>query len=222
MIPLRDDNPVRGIPVVTIGLIVACMAVYLWELSLAPADVPAAITLLGFMPARVFAAESFEGGTWVSPVGSIFTAMFLHGDFWHLAGNMLYLWIFGDNVEDRVGRLRFIVFYLICGAIAALVQALPDMRSTVPMIGASGAVSGVLGAYVVLYPRANVLVAAPFLLLRVPALFVLGLWFLGQVLSSLMAEEGAGGVAFLAHVGGFIAGAILIRWFLRERRRARA
>ena len=222
MIPLRDDNPVRGIPVLTIGLMLASMAVYLWQLSLPPESVQTAITMLGFMPVRLFGDPTIEGGPWVSPIGSIFTAMFLHGDFWHLAGNMLFLWIFGDNVEDRMGRLRFVVFYLICGAIAALSQALLDMRSTVPMIGASGAVSGVLGAYVVLYPRANVLVAAPFILLRVPAFIVLGLWFVGQVVSSLAAEDGAGGVAFLAHVGGFVAGAILIRWFLRERRRERA
>ena len=222
MIPLRDDNPVRGIPVLTIGLMLASMAVYLWQLSLPPEAVQTAITMLGFMPVRLFGDPTIEGGPWVSPIGSIFTAMFLHGDFWHLAGNMLFLWIFGDNVEDRMGRLRFVAFYLICGAIAALSQALPDMRSTVPMIGASGAVSGVLGAYVVLYPRANVLVAAPFILLRVPAFIVLGLWFVGQVVSSLAAEDGAGGVAFLAHVGGFVGGAILIRWFLRERRRARA
>ena len=222
MIPLRDDNPVRGIPVVTIGLILASTAVYLWQLSLPPEDVQTAITLLGFMPATLFGHASIEGDPWVSPSGSIFTSMFLHGDFWHLASNMLYLWIFGDNVEDRVGRLRFVAFYLICGAIAALSQALPDMRSTVPMIGASGAVSGVLGGYVVLYPRANVLVAAPFMLLRVPALIVLGIWFVGQVVSSFAAEDGAGGVAFLAHVGGFIGGAILVRWFLRERRRERA
>ena len=127
------------------------------------------------MPGVLFGHASIEGDPWVSPAGSIFTAMFLHGGFFHLAGNMLYLWIFGDNVEDRVGRGRFIAFYLICGAIAALAQALPDMRSTVPMIGASGAVSGVLGAYLVLYPRANVLVAMPFLLARVPALVMLGL-----------------------------------------------
>jgi membrane associated rhomboid family serine protease len=222
MIPLRDDNPVRGIPVVTIGLILASMGVYLWQLSLPPAARETAILLLGFMPALLFGHATIDADLWVTPLGSIFTSMFLHGDFWHLASNMLYLWIFGDNVEDRVGRLRFIAFYLICGAIAALSQALPDVRSTVPMIGASGAVSGVLGAYVVLYPRANVLVAAPFILLRVPAFIVLGFWFVGQVLSTLVAEPGAGGVAFLAHVGGFIGGVILIRWFLRERRRERA
>ena len=218
MIPLRDDNPVRGIPVVTILTILACMAVYLWQISLPPQSEQAAITLFGFMPGVLFGYAHIEGDPWVSPAGSIFTAMFVHGGFFHLAGNMLYLWIFGDNVEDRMGRGRFIAFYLICGAIAALAQALPDMRSTVPMIGASGAVSGVLGAYLVLYPRANVLVAMPFLVARVPALIMLGLWFAGQLAQSLLVEPGAGGVAFTAHVGGFIGGAVLIRWFVRERR----
>jgi membrane associated rhomboid family serine protease len=218
MIPLRDDNPVRGIPVVTILTILACMAVYLWQISLPPQLKQTAITLLGFMPALLFGHARVEGDLWVSPAGSIFTAMFLHGGFFHLAGNMLYLWIFGDNVEDRIGRGRFIAFYLICGAIAALAQALPDTRSTVPMIGASGAVSGVLGAYAVLYPRANVLVAMPFLLARVPALLVLGVWFAGQLASSMVAQPGAGGVAFAAHIGGFVGGAVLIRWFVRDRR----
>jgi membrane associated rhomboid family serine protease len=219
MIPIRDDNPVRGIPVVTVATILACMAVYLWQLSLPPQLAHTAINLLGFMPALLFGHARLEADPWVSPTGSIFTAMFLHGGFFHLAGNMLYLWIFGDNVEDRVGRGRFVAFYLICGAIAALAQALPDTRSTVPMIGASGAVSGVLGAYVVLYPRASVLVALPFLFARVPALAVLGLWFAGQLASSLFAESGAAGVAFAAHVAGFVGGAALIRWFLRDRRK---
>jgi membrane associated rhomboid family serine protease len=223
MIPLRDDNPVRGVPVVTIAIILVCAGVYLWELSLPAESVQTAINLLGFMPALLFGHARVVGGEpWVSPAGSIFTAMFLHGSFLHLASNMLYLWIFGDNVEDRVGRGRFLAFYLICGAIAAFAQALPDMRSTVPMIGASGAVSGVLGAYLVLYPRAGVLVAFPFLLLRVPAVVVLLVWFIGQLASALSAEPGAGGVAFTAHVAGFIGGAVLIRWFLRERRKPRS
>lgn len=226
MIPLRDDNPIRGIPVVTILVIVACAAAYLWELSLSPGLREQAIVYLGFVPALLFGHATIDGPVWVSPLGSIFTSMFLHGGFLHLAGNMLYLWIFGDNVEDRVGRFRFAFFYLFCGVVAALTQALPDMRSTIPMIGASGAVSGVLGAYVMLYPRANVLVLVPlfvvFYTVRVPAFIVLGLWFAGQLASSLMAEPGAGGVAFMAHVGGFVAGAVAIRFFLRERRRSRA
>ena len=219
MIPIRDDNPVRGLPVVTPLLILVCMGVYLWLLSLSPEARSEATTLLGFMPAVLFRPGSIEVERWVSPVGSIFTAMFLHGGFFHLAANMLYLWIFGDNVEDRVGRGRFVAFYLICGAIAAVVQALPDLRSTVPMVGASGAVSGVLGAYLVLYPRANVLVAMSFVLTRVPVVVMMVLWFAGQLARSLLIAPGEVGVAFTAHVGGFAAGAVLIRWFVRDRRK---
>jgi membrane associated rhomboid family serine protease len=221
MIPIRDDNPVRGLPVVTPLLILACMGVYLWLLSLPPEARLEATTLLGFMPGVLFRYASISD-PWVSPAGSVFTAMFLHGGFFHLAGNMLYLWIFGDNVEDRLGRGRFIAFYLVCGAIAALAQALPDMRSTVPMVGASGAVSGVLGAYLVLYPRANVLLAMPSLSARVPAFVMLGLWFAGQLARSLLIEPGEAGVAFTAHVGGFVGGAILVRWFVRDRRKRKA
>ena len=218
MIPIRDDNPVRGLPVATPLLILTCMGVYLWLLSLSPEARVEATTLLGFMPGVLFGYGSI-GNPWVSPAGSIFTAMFLHGGFFHLAGNMLYLWIFGDNVEDRFGHGRFVAFYLICGAIAALAQGLLDPRSTVPMVGASGAVSGVLGAYFMLYPRANVLLAMPFLLARVPALVMLALWFVGQLARSLLIEPGAVGVAFSAHVGGFVAGAALVRWFVRDRRK---
>jgi membrane associated rhomboid family serine protease len=222
MLLLRDDNPVRGIPVVTIGLILACTAAYLWQLSLPPRLSQVAVTLLGFVPALLFGHATLDGPPWVSATGSIFTALFLHGGFLHLAGNMVYLWIFGDNVEDRVGRMRFLAFYLVCGAVAAFTQALPDTRSTIPMIGASGAVSGVLGAYFVLYPRANVLLALPFLSFRIPAIVVLAVWFAGQLASSLLAQTGAGGVVFSAHVGGFAGGALLIRWFLRERRQSRS
>jgi membrane associated rhomboid family serine protease len=145
--------------------------------------------------------------------------MFLHGGFLHLAGNMLYLWVFGDNIEDRMGRARFLLFYVLCGIAAALAQALPDMGSTIPMIGASGAVSGVLGAYLLLYPRTPVLVAIPLLIVlytfHMPALIVLGIWFAGQLLSSL-AQAGEAGIAFRAHVGGFVAGLALVRLFVRS------
>jgi membrane associated rhomboid family serine protease len=222
MIPLRDDNPVRGIPVVTIVLLLLSTSVYLWQLSLPPQAAQNVIDLLGFVPAFLFGYAEPASDPWVSPSGSIFTAMFLHGNFLHLASNMLYLWIFGDNVEDRVGRSRFVAFYFMCGAIAAVAQALPDLRSTMPMIGASGAVSGVLGGYIVLYPRANVFVVVPRLLLRVPAFVMHGLWFAGQLWSSIGAEPGAAGVAFTAQVGAFVGGAVLVRWFLRERRRRRS
>jgi membrane associated rhomboid family serine protease len=221
MIPLRDDNPIRSTPVVTIGLIALCTIVFLWQITLPEDEGEAAVYLLGFIPAVLFGRAELPEH-WVPPVASIFTAMFMHGGWMHLIGNMLYLWIFGDNVEDRVGRVRFVLFYLICGAVAAFAQALPDVGSRVPMIGASGAISGVLGAYLVLYPRANVLVAVPLVVIiqtfRVPAWIVLGFWFVAQLASSLMAAQGQGGVAFGAHVGGFVAGVLLIRLFVRDRR----
>ncbi len=225
MIPLRDDNPTRATPFVTIGTIALCVAVYLWELGLPPEAGQAAVASLGFIPAVVFGRAELAD-PWIPPQLSIFTSMFLHGGLLHLAGNMLYLWIFGDNIEDRVGHSRFVAFYLVCGIAAALAQALPDTSSTVPMIGASGAISGVLGAYVLLYPRATVLVAFPlfviFYTFRVPAVVVLGLWFLGQLVSSLSAEAGASGVAFRAHVGGFLMGLVLVRLFVHDRRRRSA
>ena len=224
MIPLRDDNPTHSTPVVTIALIALCTIVFLWQISLPEREAEAAVYLLGFIPAVLFGRAQLPE-YWVPPGVSIFTAMFMHGSWLHLIGNMLYLWIFGDNVEDRVGHVRFVLFYAICGTVAALAQALPDVGSTIPMIGASGAVSGVLGAYIVLYPRANVLVAVPLIVVfqtfRVPAWVVLGFWFVGQLASSLLAARGGGGVAFGAHVGGFLAGVVLVRLFVRERRTSR-
>jgi membrane associated rhomboid family serine protease len=223
VIPLRDDNPVRSTPVVNIGIIALCVLVFIWQWSLSPYDGQVAVYQYGFLPGALFGHVRVEGAV-VAPALTIFSSMFLHGGVLHLLGNMLYLWIFGDNIEDRLGRVRYLAFYLICGVVAALAQALPDMDSQIPMIGASGAISGVLGAYLVLYPRANVLVALPifivFYTFRVPALLVLGFWFLGQLMSSL-AVSGEGGIAFGAHVGGFLAGLVLIRFFLRERRSPR-
>jgi membrane associated rhomboid family serine protease len=220
MIPLRDDNPTRSTPVVNVALIALCVIAFLWEIMLPDREAERAVYLLGFIPA-VFFGRADLAQHWVSPELSIVTSMFIHGGWMHLLGNMLYLWIFGDNVEDRVGHSRYVLFYLLCGFVAALAQGLGDMSSTVPMVGASGAISGVLGAYIVLYPRANVLVALPLLIvfytLRVPAWVVLGMWFVGQLFSSLAAQQGAG-VAFGAHVGGFVAGALLIRLFVRDRR----
>jgi membrane associated rhomboid family serine protease len=225
MIPLRDDNPVRTWPFVTVALIVLCTLVFLWQLSLSANGQQQAAYLFGVIPAVLFGNAQLEG-QWIPAGATIVTSMFLHGGWLHLIGNMLYLWIFGDNIEDRLGQGRFLVFYLVCGAVAALGQGVADPRSEVPMIGASGAISGVLGAYLVLYPRAKVLVLLPLLIfvttMRVPALVVLGIWFAGQLLSSLLAAPGSGGgVAFAAHVGGFVAGVVLIRLFLRDRRRPR-
>jgi len=173
------------------------------------------------VPARLLPGALPASGT--VPVGAtVITSMFLHGGFLHVIGNMLYLWIFGNNVEDAMGRLRFALFYLLCGTTAALGHAFLNLRSTVPMIGASGAVSGVLGAYVLLYPRARVLTLFTLgffvRLIEVPALVVLGFWFILQFLNVLIASgSGAGGgVAWHAHIGGFVAGMLLVGLFKRR------
>jgi rhomboid family protein len=222
MIPLRDDIPSRAAPVVNISLIVACTLVFFWQLSLSQRSFQAAVYSLGVVPATLLGDARLPPDLYViPPVATVFTSMFLHGGFLHLLGNMLYLWIFGDNVEDAMGRTRYLVFYLCCGVVAALAQSLPNPDSTVPMIGASGAISGVLGAYLLLYPHARVLVLIPLGLfsqvVHLPAVLVLGLWFVMQLLSSLLAAPGAGGVAFGAHVGGFVAGMLLVSVFKRRR-----
>ena len=222
MIPLRDDNPTRTRPIVTIAFIVSCCLVFLWQLTLSPEAGQAVVYALGLIPAVFLGRAELPPELYAIPASlTMFTSMFLHGGLLHLGGNMLYLWIFGDNVEDRMGHLRFVIFYLLCGAVAALAQALPEAASVIPMIGASGAVSGVLGAYIVLYPRANVLVALPLVIIfytfHLPALVVLGVWFAGQLLSSFTQAAGEAGVAFRAHLGGFVAGVVLIRFFARSR-----
>jgi membrane associated rhomboid family serine protease len=219
VIPLRDDNPIYSTPVMTYALVASCIAVFLWQVSLGPVDFNRAIFTLGVIPAVLFGhAQLPPEVAVVPPTATIFTSMFLHGGWLHLAGNMLYLWIFGDNIEDRMGRARFLVFYLVCGVAAVFAQALPAPETRVPMVGASGAISGVLGAYLLLFPHARVLVLVPFgfilKVIRLPAVWVLGLWFVIQLVSSLMAPAGEGGVAFRAHLGGFIAGLVLVRIFL--------
>ena len=226
MIPLRDDNPSGTPQIVTIVFIVMCVLVFLWQLSFGAQGGQRIVYALGVVPASLLGQGQLPPElSLVSPWMTVFTSMFMHGGWMHLIGNMLYLWIFGDNVEDSMGHGRFVVFYLLCGIAAVLAQALPDPASTIPMIGASGAISGVLGAYLLLYPHARVLVAIPlgFLLhtMRIPAGLVLVLWFGLQLLSSAMAQPGQGGVAFRAHIGGFIAGMILIPLFKQRRVRLR-
>ncbi len=215
MIPLRDDNPVYATPYVTYGIIGACALVFVYQLSLGPQASQVFIYMLGVTPALLFDyAELAPSVALVPPAATIFTSMFLHGGIMHLLGNLLYLWIFADNVEDALGPGRFIGFYLACGLAAALAQSLLEPRSVIPMIGASGAISGVLGAYLVMFPRAHVLVAIPLIFIlhiaRLPAMAVLGLWFAVQLISSASATAGEPGVAFAAHAGGFIAGVLLI------------
>lgn len=215
MFPLFDDNPHDHKPVVTWLLIAACVGVWLWQASLPAEAARAAFYTLGMVPALLFTDTALPDGVAIVPAWTtLVTSMFMHGGFMHLAGNMLYLWIFGDNTEVALGRVRFLVFYLLCGIAAALTQAFLDVRSEIPMVGASGAISGVLGAYLLLFPRANVRVLMfPFGLVAVPAVIVLGLWFGVQSYSGMSAPAGEGGVAFWAHVGGFVAGMVLLPFF---------
>lgn len=223
MFPLHDDNPTEITPLVTIALIVLCSLVFFYEASLPERAGEAFVFSYGAIPAVIFGHEEAPLETAVGfPVTfTLLSSMFLHGSWMHLIGNMLYLWIFGNNVEDAMGHVKFVVFYVVCGVLAAMSHALTDPTSTMPMVGASGAISGVLGAYLLLYPRAQVLIAIPlgpipwwWPRFYVPAGFVLGFWFVLQLLSGGMSlGQGGGGVAWFAHVGGFVAGMALIGVF---------
>jgi membrane associated rhomboid family serine protease len=221
VIPLRDANPTQRRPVVTIALILACVGAFAYELWLQTSGGDVALERLirtnGLVPAELTAALAGTGRIQLADeIRSVFTSMFLHGGWIHLIGNMLYLWIFGNNVEDRFGRLGFLAFYLLGGVAAAASQVLISPDSEVPVIGASGAIAAILGAYIVLYPRARVL-SLVFLgffyqLLQVPAIVVLGLWFILQLIdgvASLGVASSGGGVAIFAHIGGFAAGAAI-------------
>ncbi|HEX3430157.1 MAG TPA: rhomboid family intramembrane serine protease [Rhizomicrobium sp.] len=213
MIPISDDNPARLFPVVTWLVIGVCAIVYLWERSLGR-DIGAAILVLGFVPASLMAAQAAPAGfVALPPAATIFTSMFMHGGLLHLAGNMLYLWIFGNNVEDAMGHARFALFYLACGTAAALTLAFIDPSSRIPMVGASGAISGVLAAYVLLFPRARVTVILPlgiiFYPLALSAFWVVSFWFLLQLVSASFSNPQQPGVAWWAHVGGFAIGLLL-------------
>ena len=221
MIPIRDYNPATRTPYVTYALIAACILVFLWQMSLDPRSGQVMVYQLGFVPALLFGEATFGADGGLIPAWTtLFTSMFLHGSsFMHLGGNMLYLWIFGNNIEDVMGHGRFLAFYLICGLAAAMAQALPDMGSTVPMIGASGAISGVLGAYLLLFPKAKVQVIIPigfFMMRTIPAGWLLGIWIAFQVISGLSQGIAGGGVAWWAHVGGFVAGMALVHLFRQK------
>lgn len=214
MIPLRDINPTRRFPIITVLLIAANTAIFLYESSLNPRALNQLILSAGMIPYQV--AHRFGPDA----AFDILTAMFLHGGWMHLLSNMLYLWIFGNNVEDRMGPVRFTLFYLLCGVLASLAQVLASPNSSIPTIGASGAIAGVLGAYLVLYPNARVL-SLVFMfyfirLVEVPAIIVLGLWFVLQFFNGLatLGVPGMGGVAYFAHIGGFVSGLVLVHLFL--------
>jgi membrane associated rhomboid family serine protease len=218
MIPLRDDNPTRSFAYVTSGLIALNVLVFIYQLSLGnPQNLEAFFQAYALTPSRL--------STDPSPLvfGTVFSSMFMHGGWLHLGGNMLYLWIFGNNIEDAVGHVKFVIFYLLCGIGAAAAQVLAAPHSEIPMVGASGAVAGVLGAYMVLFPKARVLVLIPIWifirLIYVPAVLVLVFWFVLQLFSgwlSLNAPHAVGGVAWWAHIGGFVVGLVWIPAFKKR------
>jgi membrane associated rhomboid family serine protease len=219
MIPLHDDNPTQRPPIVTIIFIGICIAVFLYQVNLPQEAAELFALQYGAIPAIIFGQVSLPEEAVVFPASlTLVTSMFLHGGWMHLLGNMLYLWIFGNNIEDAMGHAKFVVFYILSGILAALSHALTDPSSQIPMVGASGAISAVLGAYLLLFPRAHVLVLLPMIgMTRVAAGVVLGMWFITQLISGGMSVGATGGgVAFFAHIGGFIAGMALIGLFKRK------
>lgn len=221
MIPLKDDNPTRIQPIISWIILALCVLVFFYQLSLGQQAERLVVYALGMVPAVLLGIEALPPEIALVPApATLVTSMFLHGGWMHLIGNMLYLWVFGDNVEDAMGHWRFIPFYLICGVAAALAQLAIDPGSTTPMIGASGAIAGLLGAYLLLHPKAHVLVLIPMgvfsQVVRLPAMLVLGFWFVLQLFNQLLQGTG-GGVAFMAHIGGFVAGMLLIPLFKYRR-----
>ncbi|NJM97622.1 MAG: rhomboid family intramembrane serine protease [Phormidesmis sp. RL_2_1] len=227
MVPLKDDNPISTTPIVVYGLLALNIAVFFHEMTLSEAALQQFFNTWAIVPAEL--TSSFAGGA-VSPSGgwlngaegewlTLISSQFLHGGFLHLGGNMLYLWVFGNNIEDQLGHFKFLVFYLACGALAGLSQWFFDPASMVPTLGASGAIAGIMGAYIIRFPRAKIVTLIPIFLFfttfRIPAIFFLGWWFVQQALYSFMslgatADVGSsGGVAYWAHAAGFVFGVVL-------------
>ena len=218
MIPLKDDNPTSGRPVVTYFLIGLCILIFVIQLSSQSYKTGQLFYSYGLIPSVLMGHNQLPMDLYIVPgYVTIFTSMFMHGGFMHLIGNMLYKWIFADNIEDNLGPTKFLIFYLLAGIGAAMTQVLMDTQSQIPMVGASGAIGGVLGAYLINHPNARVLVLIPFgffsQLIKIRALYVLGFWFILQFISS------GGGVAYAAHIGGFVSGMILILFFNKKNRK---
>ncbi|WP_176231731.1 rhomboid family intramembrane serine protease [Candidatus Hakubella thermalkaliphila] len=234
-LPLRDTTPSRSFPIVNITLIGINILVFIYQLTLAKHALLQLVQAFGVVPQHYLSALRGISTEFFLDIGSIHlllplvSSMFLHGGWLHILGNMLYLWIFGDNVEDSMGHFRYLLFYLLSGTIAGLAHILTNPTSTVPTIGASGAIAGVLGAYFILFPRARVITLVPFgfflHIIQLPALIFLGFWFVLQFLYGAFAltavGRAAGGIAWWAHIGGFVAGMVLIFLFQKKRRRPR-
>ena len=218
MIPLKDDNPTSSKPIVTYFIIGLCVLVFLMQLGSQSYRTGQLFYSYGLIPSVLMGHDQLPVDVYMVPAYiTIFSSMFMHGGFMHIIGNMLYMWIFADNIEDDVGSKKFIIFYLLSGIGAAMTQVLMDTHSQVPMVGASGAIGGVLGAYLINHPKAKVLVLIPFgffsQLIKIRALYALGFWFILQFISQ------GGGVAYAAHIGGFVSGIILILFFNKKRKR---
>jgi len=231
MIPFRDHNPSGTVPYVTIALVALNVLVFLHEMSLPPVRRQQFVLEYSLQPrevADVLSGEPVSSGQRLHPFATVFTSMFLHGGLLHLLGNMLYLWIFGDNVEDRMGHVKYLLFYVLCGFGAGALHMMFNAGSPVPTVGASGAISGVLGAYMLAFPRARVstlVVLGIFItVIDLPALVLLGFWFLLQFFSGVgsLGAASAGGVAWWAHVGGFLVGMALLAVFQKPRETRRA
>ena len=224
MIPLKDDNPISGRPVVTYFLIGICVVIFLIQLGSQSYKTGQLFYSYGLIPSVLMGYDQLPMDLYAVPAYlTIFTSMFMHGGFMHLIGNMLYMWIFADNIEDSLGPKKFIIFYLLSGIGAATAQILMDTHSQVPMVGASGAIGGVLGAYLINHPNARVLVLIPFgffsQLIKIKALYVLGFWFVLQFINSAMTSSQGVGVAYAAHIGGFVSGVVLILFFNKRVKR---
>ena len=218
MIPLKDDNPTLNKPIITYFLIGACVVIFLIQLTTQTYKSGQLFYSYGLIPSVLMGHNQLPLDLYAVPAYlTILTSMFMHGGFMHLIGNMLYMWIFADNIEDNLGPRNFLIFYLLSGVGAAMTQVLIDTQSQIPMVGASGAIGGVLGAYLINHPKAKVLVLIPFgffsQLIKIKALYVLGFWFILQFISS------GGGVAYAAHIGGFVTGMILILFFNKKVKR---
>ncbi len=219
MLPLRDENPRRTLPLFTILIILANIGIFLYEISLGPRAGQQLVAAYGMIPARVELLLTGHQVTVGQAFAPLLTSIFLHGGLLHLAGNMWFLWVFGDNIEDHLGHVKYMLFYLACGLGAGVVHTVANLDSQAPAVGASGAISGVMGAYMVLYPGARVYTwIPPIFVLPLPSVVVLLLWFALQFLSGLgsLGVQSAGGVAWWAHIGGFVLGALLV---LGSRRR---
>ena len=213
MIPIKDDNPTSKTSIVRWLILIICSIVFFLQIT--SIENREYIFYFGFKPASLFNSEfNFPS---FSPILTIFTSMFMHGGWLHFLSNMLYLWIFADNIEDDLGKTKFFIFYILSGVGAAMAQVFADVNSQIPMIGASGAIGGVLGAYLINYPNSRVLVLIPFgffsQIIKIKALYVLGFWFILQFINSSLSSSSGSGVAYAAHIGGFITGIILILFF---------